>query len=442
MLGSTSVVTQGATGLDFADAGTGSCKAGTSYAASSTCTINVILTAKYPGGRYGAAMLNNNSGEPIATAYLQGTGTGPQVNFSPGRETKIGSGTGHPNGITLDGSGNVYIADWDNGRVVKETWSAGSYTQSTVASGLDFVAGLAMDGAGNLYIADYGKNQVLKETLSAGSYTESVVASGLYDPNGVAVDALGNVYIADALNGRVLKETLSGASYAQTDILDCGNVGSQSCPSSVAVDGSGNLFITSYTSSQILELKPSTSGYTQSSIGNGFNWASGITVDDLGNIYVADTLNNQIVKETLSEGSYTQSVVSSSSLYWPWGVAVDGNGNVYINDSYNSRVLKENLADAPTLTFKQTPVGTTSSDSPQAVTVKNIGNAPLSFPVPSSGTNPSISANFTLDSSESSACPLVSAGESAAGTLAADATCLLPIAIRPPRLLQSPEPSR
>jgi len=58
--------------------------------------------------------------------------------------------------------------------------------------------------------------RVLKETLSAGSYTQSVVANsadnGLGSFYDVAVDGSGNVYIADCSNNRVLKETLSSGS--------------------------------------------------------------------------------------------------------------------------------------------------------------------------------------------------------------------------------------
>jgi len=59
---------------------------------------------------------------------------------------------------------------------------------------------------------------VLKETLSAGGYTQSVLANnaanGLTSAFGVAVDGNGNVYITDssltdASNSQVLKETLS-----------------------------------------------------------------------------------------------------------------------------------------------------------------------------------------------------------------------------------------
>jgi hypothetical protein len=65
------------------------------------------------------------------------------------------------------------------------------------------------------------------------------------------------------------------------------------------------------------------------------------------------------------------------------------------------------------------------------VTVLNSGNAILSFPVPSDGTNPNISANFTLDSSAGSACPLANAGGSTAGTLYAGASCELSISFEP-----------
>ena len=56
---------------------------------------------------------------------------------------------------------------------------------------------MAVDGSGNVYIADSGNNRVLKETLSGGSYTESTVGSGLNRPIQLAVDGAGNVYIAD-----------------------------------------------------------------------------------------------------------------------------------------------------------------------------------------------------------------------------------------------------
>ncbi len=255
-----------------------------------------------------------------------------------GTQSTIGSGISLPRGVAVDGSGNVYIADTYNDRVLKETLSGDSYTQSTVASSLAFPMGVAVDGSGNVYIAETYHNRVLKETLSGGSYTESTVASGLSGPYGVAVDGSGNVYIADTGNNRVLKETLSGGSYTESTI-GSGLRG----PYGVAVDGSGNVYIADFRNGRVLKETLSAGSYTQSTIASDLIYPNGVAVDGSGNVYIVDTGNNRVLKEALSGGSYTQSTVASG-LTWPYGVAVDGSGNVYIADYDDNRVLKETLS--------------------------------------------------------------------------------------------------
>jgi Chitobiase/beta-hexosaminidase C-terminal domain/Beta-propeller repeat/NHL repeat len=400
---------QGSAELDFASGGAAGCTGTTTV---TICAIGGIFTPKFAGTRYGAAELNDYSGNVLATIYLQGTGLGPEVNFLPGTESTIGSGLTMPGGLVVDGSGNLYIAA--NGQVLKETPSASGYSQSVLfnnRSGL-----LAVDGAGNLYIG--GSGVLYKETLSAGTYTESTIGTGLSQQNGAVVDGSGNVYISDALNGRVLMETPSAGSYTQSVIYTCGTVGVQSCPSSVAVDGNGNLYITAYNSSQVLKLTPSAGGYAQSMIGSGLSGPSDVVVDGNGNLYIADTLNSRIVKETLSAGTYIQSTVSSSSLNWPWAVAVEQNGNVYIADTYNNRVLKEDLWDPPTLSFAATKAGLTSSDSPKIVTIENNGNSPLNISA----------VSYPADFPEAGS----AAGDCKAGTsLQAGATCTLTVDFTP-----------
>ncbi len=82
-LTSIAVVTQGAPNLDFTNAGGGTCATGTPYAANVTCTVQVTFAPRFAGTRYGAVVLSNTSGV-VATAYLQGTGAGPQATFTPG----------------------------------------------------------------------------------------------------------------------------------------------------------------------------------------------------------------------------------------------------------------------------------------------------------------------------------------------------------------------
>jgi len=153
-------------------------------------------------------------------------------------------------------------------------------------------------------------------------------------------------------------------------------------------------------------------------------------VDAAGNVYVTDDKNDAI-KEIVAAGGYTKVNTLETGFYGSVGIALDGSGNIFVADPEKHAIYKLDYADEPTLTFATTAVGSTSSDSPQTVTVANIGNAALTFPIPASGNDPGITANFTLNSSQSDACPLVSAGSSQPGTLAAGASCLLPISFAP-----------
>jgi sugar lactone lactonase YvrE len=425
-LGSTAVLTQGATGLDFKDAGTGTCKANTAYAAGQTCTVNVTFKPRFAGNRYGGAVLYSSGGNVIATGYVQGFGVGPQINFLPGIQSVIpAAGLSYTGQVAVDASGNIYITDWLHNRVLKETPSAGTYTQSTIGSGLYQPMGVAVDGSGNVYIANTYDNQVLKETLSAGGYIQSTIGNGLNLPMTVAVDGSGNVYVADYGNERVVKETLSAGGYTQSAVVSSGLNG----PSGVAVDGSGDVFIADVFNNRVLEETPSAAGYTQKTVESStLKNPNGVAVDGNGNVFISDTGNDRVLKESPSANGYIESAIGNG-MGEPLDVAVDGSGNVYI--SVNSSVVKLDLADPPSLTFASTSVGSTSSDSPQTVTVENVGNAALSFPIPSTGNNPSIAANFTLNDNGASACPVLSVNSSEPGTLAADASCQLPISFAP-----------
>jgi serine/threonine-protein kinase len=84
----------------------------------------------------------------------------------------------YPNGIDVDGSGNVYVADGGNNRIRK------------------------IDAEGNVTtLAGFG----------AGGFVDGLgTRACFYAPQGVAVDGSGNVYVADGGNNRIRKITLNG----------------------------------------------------------------------------------------------------------------------------------------------------------------------------------------------------------------------------------------
>jgi hypothetical protein len=157
-IGAPLVLTQGAAGLDFTDAGTGSCTtngASHTYSAGSVCTVNVQFKPTHPGPRLGAVELTTTGGTPIGTAYASGVGKSPQVVFSSNNmQSTLGGGFAIPTGVAEDGSGNVFVADYGNTAVKQIPASCVSDTcVKTVGGGFKGPMGVAVDGSGNIFVA-------------------------------------------------------------------------------------------------------------------------------------------------------------------------------------------------------------------------------------------------------------------------------------------------
>src|SRR5665213_2908233 len=269
--------------------------------------------------------------------------------------------------------------------------------------------------------------------------TLSVVASGFVSPSSVAVNGSGIVFIADPGNrGFVYLETPSGNGYTQTALNEGGGAQPSQLPlySGVAVDGAGNFFF-SDSFGQNVYVREYYNGVVYASAllayttqGNGLKGPQGLATDTNGGAYIADTGNHRVLEETVSGSSYTQSVVIGTGLGSPTGLTLDASGNLFIADAGNKNVVKL-TSSAPSLTFASTAVGSTSSDSPQTVTLENIGNAALMFPIPGTGTNPSISTGFTLNSVGGTACPLLTSSSGSSASVPANTSCTLPISFTP-----------
>ena len=164
---------------------------------------------------------------------VAGTGVfGYSGDGAPATEALLNS----PRSVALDGAGNLYIADTTNNRIRKVDAStgnistvAGTGTRSyfsgdggpAVEARLWSPEGVAVDGAGNIYIADTDDDRIRKVDASTGIIT-TIAGTGapgfrgdggratqarLDEPHGVALDAAGNIYIADTYNHRVRRLT-------------------------------------------------------------------------------------------------------------------------------------------------------------------------------------------------------------------------------------------
>jgi sugar lactone lactonase YvrE len=426
-LGNTEVLSQGTPGIDFQCFG--NCPNNSTYGTGPFySSFDVIFDPQYPGVRLGAAVLLDASASHniLATASLTGTGVGPEVSFLPGGlETTEISGIPYAFGVAVDANDYVFSDD-DTGSVYKT--ELGTLTRTNIASNLSVPAGIAEDGSGIVYVAD--TQYLYKFTPLNGSYAQSTIATVPDDLVGLAVDQYGNLYAAGAGTGNVYKWAPQGnGSYTQTL---AGNAGVAA--TGVAVDGSGNVFVCNPNSGTLYAetLQPDGS-YVQTVLAGGLSRPNSVAVDGGGNLYIAGSAPTEpyggiVYKEALqSDGTYIQSSFAGPDDLW-W-VAVDGLGNLVLSQyaaSSNVTLIAAEIASP--LSFATTNVGSTSTDSPQTITLANIGNAPLAFPVPASGANPAITTSFSLDGS--STCPEISSSGNA-GSLAAGSTCIYAVNFTP-----------
>ncbi|MFN9479791.1 MAG: hypothetical protein ACK6C0_10210, partial [Betaproteobacteria bacterium] len=205
--------------------------------------------------------------------------------------------------------------------------SSGSADGNGAAARFNSPEGLAVDGAGNVYVADT-QNHTIRKIATAGAvgtFAGIVRSWGSADgtgaaarfaaPYGVSVDAFGNVYVADTVNHTIRKitpvgvvSTLAGTAGSSGSADGIGSAVRFDSPQAVAVDGSGNVYVADTNNHTIRNITPAgavrtfagTAGSSGSADGTGasvrFNRPGGVAGDGSGNVHVADTSDYTIRK--------------------------------------------------------------------------------------------------------------------------------------------------
>ncbi len=421
------VLTMGAPNLDFQAAGAESCTIGTTYPAGTVCTVNVVFSPTATGLREGAVVFAGAGGAPLQTTYLTGTGSGSQVAFDPGALSYwTPPAQFEPRGIVVDGAGNVFASDYSSSKIYKFTnagYSSVYLSPTTVAS-----PQLALDGAGNLY---YTTTNSVVEVYP--NLTQKTVIAGLpTGPNGLAVDAAGDIFVSNTQANTISEYNLATATTTTLAIPKIAGA-ALSEPFALALDRAGNLFIDDAGNKRIVEVPlaaPSSAIVVTTTSGPS---SDQIAVGNNGNLYIADSYNNQVLKWNPATPSIAPIPLLKGTVLGKTldgvGIAVDSAENLYISDLENERIVVDNRKSGwVALSFASTPVGVASADSPRALTVENIGNAPLAFTKPTTGSNPVVSSQFPL--AAGSTCPVLTS-TSAAGSLASLGTCTYLVSFKP-----------
>ena len=259
-------------------------------------------------------------------------------------------------GVAVDASGNVYVADSGHSRIQKFT-STGTLLTKWGAPGSEdgeFVrpTGVAVDASGNVYVVDTPSSRIQKFT-STGTFITKWGSKGsgdgeLNNPYGIAVDASDNVYVADYDNNRIQKFTSTGAFTTKWGSSGSGD-GQFSSPKGIAVDASGDVYVTEEGSNARIQKFTSTGTFitkwgSQGSGDGEFDHPYGIAVDASGNVFIADAGNHRIQKFTSAQAHVTTwgsfGYFADGEFNRPSGVAVDAFGYVYVADTHNDRTQK------------------------------------------------------------------------------------------------------
>lgn len=260
---------------------------------------------------------------------------------SAGSSDGVGSAArfNSPSGIAVDNMGNVYVGDTDNNTIRKITPSrlvttiAGQagVNSSGSADGIRSAArfqkprGVTVDSTGNVFVADTSNHTIRKITpagnvstfagtaLSMGTADGTGSAARFQSPFDVAVDAAGAVYVADFSNHAIRKIspsgeviTFAGRAGTRGSADGMASAARLDTPSSVTVDAAGNVYVAETLNHTIRRITPNGMVNTVAGLpgnrggvnGTGsaarFDAPYGIAVDAAGKLYVADVGNGTI----------------------------------------------------------------------------------------------------------------------------------------------------
>jgi len=331
--------------------------------------------------------------------------------------TISGSNTGlnTPYGIALDSSGNIYVADALASSVffypplARSTGLLNEAPTATISgsnSGLSYPQGIALDSSGNIYVADNIANSVLvypagsNGNVAPSSATISTsMTTGLRWPQGIALDSSGKIYVADdgfsgVGPGSVFVYPAGGnANAAPTATISGSNTGLNT-PYGIALDSSGNIYVADESATSVFVYSAGSKGNvapttTISGSDTDLDTPEGIALDSSRNIYVADdgddSCDGTESVYVYSAGSNGNAVPSatisggSTGLCYPYGIALDSSGNIYVADEGAASVFVYPTLASSTGLLNEAPIATISGSNtglsgPYGIALDSSGN--------------------------------------------------------------------
>ncbi len=323
------------------------------------------------GTTFAAADVSASSGT------VQGPRLAPQYNTTFG---SLGSDPGEfdtPEGVAVDGSGNIYVADSNNNRV-QIFDSARNYVDSI--TGTAGPNGVAVDGStGNIY-ASYANGTV--QAYGPDMARIAALPHTFQTPGVVAVDGAGNIYVSDTPAGRV-----AIFDSARTHVADI----TAFVPFGVAADGGGNIYV-GYSNGTVQAYGPDRAHV--GALNGTFDGPRNIAVDGSGRIYVASSAGSTV---RVFDSARTHVADLPGAFSTPYGVAVDGtSGAIYVANQDTHSILTFDAAYAFNVTGPAAgdvlTVSVPAGGARDEAGNDNLASNPVSIGIDATGPTPAVEA--------------------------------------------------
>ena len=210
-----------------------------------------------------------------------------------GGQSIFASGLADPRELAFDSAGNLFVVDYEivgddpgapllgNAAVYKITPSE---VQTIFASRLSYHSSLAVDKTGNLFVADYDQGIIYKYKPDR---TRATFATGLHHPVGLTFNSLGNLFVADNSAGNIYQGGIyeyhldgSRGTFAVLDQSDR--------PADLAFDSMGNLLMADLGGNIYKYQVGVLRRYARTTFGSVPNSAQSLACDSAGNLLVVD----------------------------------------------------------------------------------------------------------------------------------------------------------
>ncbi len=289
-------------------------------------------------------------------------------------------------GVALDASGNIYVADTSTHKIriitpagvvttlAGTAGNAGSADGTGPAALFSFPRGITADGAGNLYVADTFNHTIRQIVIATGVVTTLAGTAGVtggadgtgaaaefFFPSSITFDGAGNLFVADTENATIRQiviatgavTTLAGTAGVTGSTDGTGGAAEFDQPRGITADGAGNLYVADTENHTIRKIVIATGEVTTpfgtagvdgvadgTGVAAEFSFPRGITAEGSTNLYVADTNSNTIRKIVIATEEVTTLVDAAAGFSIPAGIATDISGNVYVGDRGNFVIRK------------------------------------------------------------------------------------------------------